>query len=92
MPKARQKKRRRAPGEITVRGFVVADDWNYNDEVVAVSISTEDEEEYLVENTGLGKRLLNHVDDLVEVTGMIRTDVGGFKNIKVTDFTVLDFG
>lgn len=74
----------------TIRGHVIADDRNEDDEVIAVAITTADEEEYVVENGPQGHRLAGHVNDLVEASGVVRTDRHGRKNIRVTGFEVLD--
>jgi len=77
--------------ETTIRGFVVADDWDDDNEVVSVAVSTDDGDEYLVTRRGLGKDLLDHVDDYVEVVGVVHKDRYGDLSIDVTDFEVVTF-
>ena len=62
------------PGkEVTVKGFVSADEWNGRKNVIAISITTDDED-YRVELDKVGEELFDYLDEDVEVTGTIRQE------------------
>jgi hypothetical protein len=82
-------KKSEPPKEETVVGFVVPNEWDNEDNVVAISISTEDDE-YVVELNKLGEELFDFLDEDVEVTGIIRDDKDGTKRIRVTSYEVLE--
>lgn len=74
---------------VTITGVVQAVDWDEEDNVIAVTISTDDGEFY-VENSGKGVELLKMVDKKVKVTGNVSTDEDGFKTITVNSFEVVE--
>ena len=75
--------------EETVVGYVVPSEWDNEDNVVAISISTEDDD-YLVEMNKLGEELFDFLDEDVEVTGLVREDRDGTKRIQITSYEVLE--
>lgn len=79
---------KKPPEEITITGYVMATDWDWNDVVTAVSIETYDGD-YVVEPNSLGEELFGEVDNEVEVTGIVREDRYGTKRIAVTGYEVL---
>jgi hypothetical protein len=81
-------KREDSSEEITVTGYVIPTDWDWNDVVSAVSVETHDEM-YTVEPDSLGEELFNELDSEVEVTGFVREDRDGTKRITVTSYEVL---
>jgi hypothetical protein len=82
--------KKQKPGkEVTITGFVAADEWDERDNVIAIAISTEDED-YRVELNKLGEELFDFMDEDVEVTGTIREDKDGTKYINVTNYEVLE--
>lgn len=82
-------KKSQPPKEETIVGYVVPNEWDNEDNVVAISISTEDDE-YVVELNKLGEELFDFLDEDVEVTGVIRDDKDGTKRIRVTGYEVLE--
>jgi hypothetical protein len=76
--------------EATIKGIVLALDWDDNDNVSAVSIISEDGEEYLVVKNANGKKFLKLVDKDVIVTGSISEDSDGNKVIAINSFEVLE--
>lgn len=73
----------------TVKGTVVATDFNDNGDPVQVAIEADDAE-YLVAQDEVGFELLDHIGDTVEATGYI-TDLGeGTLEIKVISFKVVE--
>lgn len=75
--------------EITITGFVTGTEWDDNDHVVSIEISTEDDD-YMVDNNKQGEELFDFVDEEVEVTGFVREDRDGAKWVTVTSYEVLD--
>jgi len=75
--------------EETIVGYVVPSEWDNEDNVVAISISTEDDD-YLVEVNKLGEELFDFLDEDVEVTGLVRDDRDGTKRIRITSYEVLE--
>jgi 5S rRNA maturation endonuclease (ribonuclease M5) len=57
---------------ITATGIVVPADWDENGKVIAVAISTHEEEEYLIDDRDKkGKELREMMRQEVEITGVI---------------------
>jgi hypothetical protein len=82
--------KREKPGkEVTIRGFVSADDWDGRKRVIAISITTDDED-YRVELDKVGEELFDYLDEDVEVTGTIRQEKNGTTYIRVTHYEVLE--
>lgn len=75
--------------EVTIIGFVTATEWDDNDNVVSIEISTDDDN-YMVDNNKQGEELFDFIDEEVEVTGFIREDRDGGKWISTTSYEVLD--
>ena len=75
-------KMKKANALITIKGIVIPNEWTQNGHVVAVSILTLSEEEYLVENDHRGRELLHCLRQQVEATGMV-TEEAGCKSIAV---------
>ena len=65
----------------TVRGIVTPWEWDRDDLVTAVVISTAREEDFVVRDASMVERLSQHVDDVVEVTGVAGTDEDGERSI-----------
>ena len=78
------------PGkEVTIKGFVSADEWDGRKNVIAISITTDDED-YRVELDKVGQELFDYLDEDVEVSGTIRQEKNGTKFIRVTHYEVLE--
>jgi hypothetical protein len=83
-------KKKKADKQITITGIVTAADWDEDDNIIAVTLSTSDEQEYLVSNKARGKNLLDLVQDEVAVTGTLSTDENGKQVITVKKYAVLE--
>ena len=57
---------------LTIKGIVIAVDWDEKGKVVAAAISTHDEDEYLIDNDYKGEELLHLVREEVEVSGVAK--------------------
>jgi hypothetical protein len=82
-------KKTQPPKEETVVGYVVPSEWDSDDNVVAISICTDDDD-YVVELNKLGEELFDFLDEDVEVIGIVREDKDGTKRIRVTSYEVLE--
>lgn len=76
--------------EETLRGYVVATEWDKHDNVIEVSIQTEDDDYQVDDSNALGKDLFDFLDQEIEVTGIVRQDRHGTNIITVMDFERLD--
>lgn len=82
-------KKEKTSKEITISGFITPEQWDDEDNVIAIGISTDDED-YLIELNKLGEELFDFLDEDVEVTGFVREDKDGTKHITVTNYEILD--
>ncbi len=80
-------KKQKTPKEVTLTGFVIPEEWDHNDNVIVIAISTDDEN-YLVERNKKGQELFDFLDEDVEVTGFVREDRDGTKHISVTTYEI----
>jgi hypothetical protein len=83
-------KKKGAEKEITISGYVIESEWDDSDDLVAVGIETDEDEEYLIEPDELGEELFDRLDKRVEVTGIVQKDKDGNMRIKVTDYRLLE--
>ena len=74
--------------EVSVTGIVVPSEWDDDDNVIAVAISTDDED-YIVELNRLGAELFDFLDEDVEVRGILKKGMSGGKWIRVMDYEIL---
>ncbi|MFZ7110492.1 MAG: hypothetical protein ACOWYE_02320 [Desulfatiglandales bacterium] len=81
-------KKQKTPKEMTLTGFVTPEEWDTDDNVIAIGISTEDDD-YLVELNKVGEELFDFLDEDVEVTGLVTEDKDGTKHITLTSYEVL---
>ena len=81
--------RRESPREVTLVGYVTPSKWDQDDNVIGVSIAT-DERDYGVEIDKVGEELFDFVDETVEATGLAIVGKGGSHRIKVTSYRVVD--
>ena len=75
--------------EITISGIVIATEWDDEDEITALEIST-DEESYSVEKNAIWYELVDLWDTQVEVTGMVIEEKDDTKRILVTSYETLE--
>ncbi len=84
------KKNKAENRETQIFGIVNALDWDKDDNILSIEISTE-EEDYVVEPDDIGKELFDFVGEEVEATGVIAKGKGGVLRIKVVTYEVLDY-
>ena len=83
-------KRKMKSAEETLRGYVVATEWDKNDNVIEVSIQTDDNDYRVDDSNTLGRELFDFLDQEIEVTGMVKQDRHGSNIITVTNFEQLE--
>ena len=74
----------------TVRGLVIPVDWDEKGNVTATAISTQLEEEYLVEQNAWREALLAFLRQRVKVSGSVAVKDDGKKIITVKRYEVLE--
>ena len=76
--------------KVTVEGIVTPCDWDNKEFVKSVTISTNTEEEFIVDETGKGEELRGLIRQLVHVTGIVKECGQGKKMIRVKNYKVVD--
>lgn len=82
-------KQKKNLGLFKIQGLIIPVDWDEGGRVLAVAVSTFDEEEYLVEKDGKGDQLLGLLRKEVEVSGIVGIRDGG-KTIKVKKYALIN--
>ena len=80
--------RRSKSKETVINGYLEADEWDEDDNVIGVKVVT-DYEDYSIEMNGLGEELLSFLGEDVEVIGIVEEEKDGSKLIKATGFEIL---
>lgn len=75
--------------EETIVGYIIPSEWDKEDNVISISISTDDDD-YLVELNKQGEELFDFLDEDIEAIGIVREDKDGTKRIKVTSYEVIE--
>ena len=75
--------------EMTISGVVMAIEWDDDDDVTEIELSTDDDS-YYIEKNALWDELADLCDSQVEVTGVITEEKDGTKQILVTAYEALD--
>lgn len=78
--------------QITIRGIVTPWEWDSDDLVAAMVISTAQEEDFVVREPSMVNRLRKHIDDLVQVTGEAGMDDAGHRAIIPATVRVIESG
>lgn len=76
--------------KITISGLITPCEWDEDDNVVGITLSTTDEEEYRIQNDQVGEELLEYVSRDVMVTGFVDEDEYGDKTLTVKEYEVID--
>ena len=74
---------------ITIVGYVDAVD--EDDKQAGIIITTNDDDEFLVELNKEGKRLMNMIGEQVQVSGLVKKIKSGEDRITVSKFEVLEY-
>ena len=62
--------------QVKIRGIIVPSEWDEKGTVISISLSTFDEDEYLIEKDEKGGQLLLLIREEVEVRGIVREEDG----------------
>lgn len=73
---------------ITIRGIVIPVDWDERGKVIAAALSTQKEEEYLIDHDYKGRKLMDYIQHEVEVSGVVRKN-NNKKTITITTYEVI---
>jgi len=73
---------------VNVRGIIIPTDWNISGDAIKVSVFTNDEKEYAIENTKRGRELLHFLRQKVMISGQL-SERDGKRTIRVDDFSIL---
>jgi hypothetical protein len=73
---------------ISIRGILIAVDWDENGNTLAAAVFDRDEEEYLVHLDAKGKELLGFIRREVGIIGVVRKTTKGRKTITVKSYVV----
>ena len=73
-------------------GIVTPINWDDDDNVIAVSISTPEEEEYFIKESPLAEELCELIHQCIRVTGVIKEDEYGEKSIYLEDYDLVEEG
>ena len=74
----------------TIKGLIIPADWDERGSIVAATISTDFEEEYLIDQNVRGEELIAFLRQKVKVTGFVSEDELGKKVIAVEQYEVLE--
>ena len=74
----------------TVRGLILPVDWDERGNIRSIAVSTNSEEEYIVDENPLADELLAFTRLRVKVRGSVREDQNGKKVITVEKYEVLE--
>jgi hypothetical protein len=77
-------------GVITIRGILMPADWDMRGNIIATSVSTYFEEDYLIEQNPRGEELLPYIRQKVKVRGVVRCQQDGKKVVTVEDFEIVE--
>jgi hypothetical protein len=75
---------------ITLTGIITALEWDKDDNVIAIGLSTSDEEEYVIEDNSFTDELLDLLYEPVKLIGFVNTNEYGYKSIFVESYELLE--
>jgi hypothetical protein len=87
-----RKKTKEGDNLTTIRGIVIAAEWDDEGNPLATSISSPGEQEYLVEQDSKGKELLGLVRQEIEVAGVVKKRERGRNTIAVRIYRLRGVG
>jgi len=73
-----------------LRGVVLPSRWDKDGKVMRISLNTQDENEYIIENSGRGEELLNYLRELIEIEGKVLQQNSGALYVKVNDYSLIN--
>ena len=79
-----------ATGLTTLRGLILPVDWDERGNIRSIAVSTNSEEEYLIDENPFADELLAFTRLKVKVRGSVREDENGRKVITVEKYEVME--
>lgn len=73
-----------------IKGIIIPRSWDENGSIKEVSLHTNDEKEYHIEYSGVGRELLAYIHHKVEASGKIRERIDGCLYISVHSYMPLN--
>lgn len=83
-------KKKKEGAHSILTGVVLPSKWDKEGRVMRISLNTQDENEYIIDYSGKGKELLNHLRKRIEVEGKILQRIGGAFYIKVNGYNFIN--
>lgn len=74
---------------LNIQGIITPSDWADDESIKAVSIATNDEQEYFVKDIGKGKDFLQLTEKVVQVEGLVTKNRKGQNLIEVKNYSVM---
>src|SRR3989339_506968 len=78
--------------KVTINGIVAPWDWDANDDVIAVAITTNDDKDFVIRSKAAIRQLMRHMDEKVEASGAVEPSDSGELLFTMADFEVIDDG
>jgi len=72
-----------------IHGIITPAEWAEDASVKAVSIATNDEQEYFVKNVGKGKAFLRMAQKIVDVEGLVTRNRKGQNLIEIKSYRIV---
>ena len=72
-----------------LQGIVLPNQWDNNGNVKQIALNTHDEKEYIIDFSGQGKELLNHLQKMIEIEGKVLRRLSGSLYVKVSNYNIL---
>ena len=69
-----------------LEGIVLPSKWDSEGNVMRKTLNTQNESEYVIDYSGKGKELLNHLRQQIEVEGRVLQRIGGAFYVKVSGY------
>ena len=79
-------KQNKKANKLAVEGIIIPANWDDNGRITDVTIHTDDEQIYFVEQTGAGQELSNLIHEKVKAKGKIRERLDGHRHIAVQSY------
>jgi hypothetical protein len=79
-------KKNRSTSSDTLRGVIIPHEVDDDENVIAVSLSATDDEEYLIEN---GEKFLDLLQATIEASGVIKREKKRLKSIRIKRYRIL---
>jgi hypothetical protein len=75
------------PEQTAIQGLIIPVDWDDRGNVIAIAISTFDEDEYLINMDEMGKELMGYLREEIEISGQYLVK-SGKEMIRVVEYEV----